>query len=91
MLSDVDMIENLIKTMPKGKQVKTKQVKFGFVETKYYERMPGFVTTKENIQILASYEPFATTKEIFKDLLTDSAAKNETDWFEQTEGKHSRC
>ena len=86
MLSDVDMIENLIKTMPKGKQVKTKQVKFGFVETKYYERMPGFVTTKENIQILASYEPFATTKEIFKDLLTDSAAKNETDWFEQTEG-----
>ena len=85
MLSDINMNDKPKKTMQKGKQVKKKQVKFEFVETKYYQRMPGFVTNKENLQIVCSYEPFATTKEKIKALCTNTAAKKETDWFEQTE------
>ena len=85
MLSDINRIGKANKTMQKGKQVKKKQVKFGFVETKYYERMPGYVTNKENVQIVCSYEPFTTTKEKFKDLCANTAAKKETKWSERTE------
>ena len=85
MLSDINRIGKANKTMQKDKQVKKKQVKFGFVETKYYERMPGFVTNKENVQIICSYEPFTTTKEKFKDLCANTAAKKETKWSERTE------
>ena len=34
-----------------------KQVKFRYVETKYYERRAGFSTTQPDIQIVACYEP----------------------------------
>ena len=85
MLSDIFRIGKANKTMPKGKQAKKKRVKFGFVETKYYERKPGFVTNKENVQIICSYEPFTTTKEKFKDLCANTAAKKETKWSERTE------
>ena len=71
----------------KGKKLKKKQVYFGFVETNYYERMPGIVTTKEDVQIISSYKSFATIKENFKQKLTDDSFENKINWFEQTEDK----
>ena len=49
-----------------GAKVK-KQVKFGYAETKYYEKRSGSHTTEPDIQIVARYEPFAITKTYFKD------------------------
>ena len=86
-MSNTNAIYKPEATALKGKEVKKKKIKFGFVETKYYERMPGFVTTKDDVQIISSYEPFATTKEKFKENLTDDSPEKKTDWFEQTEDK----
>ena len=52
---------------PKIDTEKKKQVKFAFVETKYYERKAGFVTTEPDIQIVASYEPYATSMTHFNE------------------------
>ena len=50
---------------PKIDTEKKKQVKFGFVETKYYQRSIGCVTNEPGIKLGASYYPFATTKTHF--------------------------
>ena len=86
-MSNINETYKLKETGLKGKKLKKKQVSFGFVETNYYERIPGIVTTKEDVQIISSYESFATTKENFKQKPTDGSSENKIKWFEQTEDK----
>ena len=45
--------------------MKTKKVKFSFVETKYYHRRIGCITNKPGIKLGASFEPFETTRVYF--------------------------
>ena len=52
---------------PKIDTEKNKKVKFGFVETKYYERRAGFVTIELEIQIAAGYNPYATSRTYFNE------------------------
>ena len=63
-------MSSLTDSEPKAKKLKVeekqkKQVKFSYVESKYYERKAGFLTTEKDIQIISSYLPFATTKTYF--------------------------
>ena len=48
-----------------SKTANKKQVRFGFVETRYYQRSIGYITNKPGIKLGACYEPFETTKTYF--------------------------
>ena len=63
-------MSSLTDSEPKAKKLKVeekqkKQVKFGYVENRYYERKAGFLTNEKDIQIISCYLPFATTKTYF--------------------------
>ena len=58
----------MLKLNNKQKKIKNKiQVKFRYVETKYYKKRAGFHTTQPDIQIVACYEPFTANKMYFND------------------------
>ena len=48
-----------------SKATNNKKVRFGFVETRYYQRSIGYITNKPGIKLRACYEPFKTTKTYF--------------------------
>ena len=62
------MSTRLVNSEPKVKKRKTstdKRVRFSYVETKYYERTVGLVTTCTGVKLGACYEPFETIKTYF--------------------------
>ena len=48
-----------------SKVANKKQVRFGYVETRYYQRSIGYITNKPGIKLGACYESFETTKTYF--------------------------
>ena len=57
MLSTFIRVETKAKLSNNYKTIK-KQVKFGYVESRYYQRKPGCITYKPGIKLGAEYEPF---------------------------------
>ena len=53
-----------VPTEKSSKILKTskKQVKFGYVETRYYQRNPGCIAENLGIKLGAEYEPFETVR-----------------------------
>ena len=49
------------------KAANKKQVRFGFVETRYYQRSIGYITNKPGIKLGSCYKPFTTTKTYFRE------------------------
>ena len=57
-------IDNSTSKATNKKQLK-KHVRFGFVETRYYQRSIGYITNKPGIKLGSCYEPFEKTKTYF--------------------------